>query len=194
MKEKKLQNFLFGALITVALVVIVMVILSQIKIIPTKEYHDEQFKFTVKYPAYWPIVVRPQNGMALVQFSSPKSSEDDKVIENVNISIVDLALNPKMMDINYFSKITTQQMIGTFGEGLNVLETKSARWSGLPAFRFSYVTKEKTSITGSRMKYLHVWTIKGQYAFILTYIGEAEEFDENMKRANIIIKSFKFDS
>jgi hypothetical protein len=193
MKDKKKQNFLFGCLIAISLFVILIVVMANIKVTPLKVYTDPQFKFSLKYPAYWKMVPRPEKGLALVQFFAPKSSESDEIFENVNIVLVDLSTKPKMMDLNFFTDVTTKQLLGVFGDYVNVLESKQIRMSGMPAYRILYITKTESGLTQSKIKYLHAWMIKGRAAFILTYVGDQEGFDASLKHVDRMIRTFKFE-
>jgi uncharacterized membrane protein len=190
-KERKIQNILFGWLIAAAVLIILVVILEFIKITPLETYVDPQYHFSLKYPAYWKKIDRPEQGMALVQFVAPQSSSLDKFAENVNISLVDLGRKPGMT-LQSFSHLTTKQLIGVFGDYVNILESREIRLGGLPAYRFSYMTHTDTFATKSKMKYFHVWTLRGGYALILTYVGEQKEFDKNLRHVNRMIRTFKF--
>ena len=193
MEDTKKQNFLFGCLITISLFAILIVILANIKVTPLEVYTDQQFKFSLKYPAYWEMVPRPENGAALVQFFMPKTSEDDNVAENVNIVLVDLSTNPKMTDIKFFTTVTTKQLLGVFGDYVNVLNSQQIRMSGLPAYRITYITKTEAGAIQAKIKYLHAWVIQGRFAFILTFVGDQEGFDANLNDVNRMIKTFKFE-
>lgn len=193
MDDKKKKNILFGCLISISLFVILIVILANIKVTPLKVYTDPQFKFSLKYPAYWRMVPRPEGGAALVQFFAPKSSEFDRFAENVNIVANHLGLYPKLRNLDAFSKETMRQLLGVFGEFVNVVENKQIRLDGLPAYRFSYITSDETGVSGSKIKYLHVWVMHGQHVLILTFIGERNEFDDNLKHVNRMIRTFKFE-
>lgn len=190
-KERKAQNRFFAWMIGIALFVILLIILESIKITPLETYQDPQYQFSLKYPAYWTRIDRPEEGMALVQFAAPSSSEFDKFAENVNISIVDMSAKPDM-DLKGFSNLTTRQLIGVLGDFVNILESKNIRMGGYPAYRISYITHTVTPLTETKLKYLHVWTIRGSTAFILTYVGEQKEFDENLPHVNRMIRTFRF--
>ncbi len=192
MREKKSHNIFFGAIITVAVLVIVIGAMAIIQVTPLSVYRDPQYHFSLKYPSYWTVVERPQNGAALVQFMLPPSSALDSFIENVSITTVDLSRNPEMTDLKRFTRSTTGQMTGVFGEYLNILETRDIRMGGQPAFRFVYVTHADTAATKGKMKYLHVWTLRGTQALIITYMGNQDDFDTNLPHVNRIIRTFTF--
>lgn len=193
MEEKKTKNFLFGCLIAVSLFVIFIVILANIKVTPLKTYQDKQFKFSLKYPEYWVMEERPHDGLGLVQFSAPQSSEFDKIYESVNITLVDLALKPQLQNIDNFTKTTTTQLLGVFGDYVNVVESKKIRLGGLPAYRLTYVTLTETAFAKAKFKYLHAWTVRGRHAFILTFVGEKDGFNANLRHVNRMIRTFKFE-
>lgn len=200
MDKRKLQNVLFSVLISIAVLVIVAVILDHIKITPLKVYRDKEYHFTLKYPEYWTMEERPQGGVALVVFAAPRGEEGDKFNESVNITVVDLSREPKLQNLTAFSKETTRQLLGVFGKYFNVFESQMIRmgrhfgpFGGIPAYRFGYITLNKTAATGGKLKYLHVWTLRGRTAFILTFAGDLEDFNANLRHFNRMVKTFKFE-
>lgn len=193
MDDRKKKSILFGCLITVSLFAILIVVLANIKITPLKVFKDPQYKFSLKYPTYWRMELRSGDGLALVSFFAPKSSEFDMFAENVNITVQNLGLRPRLRNLDAFTKETVKQLLGTFGEFVNVVESKQIRMGGLPAYRITYVTSANTGVTGSKIKYLHVWVIRENAAFILTFIGIRKEFDDNLRHVNRMIKTFKFE-
>lgn len=193
MKEKKKQRFFFGCLISFSLFVIFIVLVSMIETAPYTDYTSSQYHFSMKYPSSWTVIdqVPPP---VMVQFSSPKSSEMDQVFENVNIVYFDLS-RKRYKDLNSFSKTTMEQMVGAFGEFVTVQDNRPITFGGQPGYRFSYMARSEAGNLDNKpqLKYLHVWTIRGDYAYILTYAGEKKEFDENLNYVEEMIASFQFD-
>lgn len=191
---KQSQHVVLSLLIGVSFVVIGAVAFLTLRgqVTPLEIYHDPQYHFSLKYPQGWTVTSRPENGAALVSFVPPVTP-GDRFAENVNITLLDLAREPRLTDLDVFTKETTRQLLGVFGKYVNVYDARKIRMGGLPAYRLAYVTHNETRATNQKMKYLHAWTLKGRLAFILTFVGESRQFDEYVKHVDRMIKTFRFE-
>lgn len=193
MKEKKKQSFFFGCLIAFSSFVILFILM--VAMVPDEVYTDytnPRYHFSMQYPSSWTVIdqVTPP---VMVQFASPKSSEVDDITENVNIVYFDLS-RKRYKDLNSFSKTTVDQLVGTFGDQMTVQDSRSINFGGLPGYRLSYVGHPAPGDPNrGQLKYLHVWTVRGDYAYIFTYAGEKTEFNENLQYVEQMIASFQFD-
>ena len=194
MKEKKIQNRFFGCLIAVASFIILIIILQSIKVTPLKVFQDPQYHFSLKYPAYWQVVTHPQDEkLILAAFALPFSPETDKFRENISITLVDLSRLPQLMDLNRFTARTIKQAIAAFGEYADVVESRQLRMDGIPAYRFSFVTRAGLADVRSRMKHVYVWFIRGRYGYILAFMGDMDAVNANLKHFNRMVRTFKFE-
>jgi len=193
MKEKKKQNFFFGCLISFSAFVILFILL--VALVPDESYTDytnSRYGFSMQYPSSWTVIdqVTPP---VMVQFASPQSSEVDNITENVNIVYFDLS-RKRYKDLNSFSKTTVDQLVGAFGEFVTVLDNKPISFGGLPGHCLSYIGRSEAGNPDRiQLKYLHAWTVRGDYAYILTYAGEKDEFNENLPSVEAMIRSFRFE-
>lgn len=191
MKEWKYFDIFFRLLIGIVTLVILVIILSVIKVTPLEVYRDPQYSFSLKYPAYWTKIDRPEEGLALVQFIPPQISTTPKFADSLNIVAVDLGRMPQVRDIDSLSRTTMNQLMAAFGEHVTVTESRRIRLGGQPAYRFSYVTSEATAL-GVKMRYFYVWTLRGHEALIMTYVGESDDFHANLRHINRMIRTFRF--
>jgi len=191
---KQSQHLILSLAIGVSFIIIGVAIFLVLRgqATPLDVYTDPQYHFSLKYPRGWTVTSRPENGAALVSFVPPLTP-GDVFAENVNITLFDLAREPRLTDIDAFTKETTRQLLGVFGKYVNVYDARKIRMGGLPAYRLAYVTHNKAEATQEKMKYLHAWTIKGQFAFILTFAGERQQFDESLKHVDRMIRTFRFE-
>jgi hypothetical protein len=183
LNERRKQSWIYGTVLGVSLFVILLAVLASIKIINYKEYVDVEAGFKMKYPVNWTVIRRPEGG-AVVAFVSPKATEWDPYLENVNITIQPLW---EPMDLNKFSEVATKQLTGTFKELIKVQESKRASMAGRPAFRLVYVGNVKGPI-----KFMHVWVLKNNQGYIFTYSAAAQDVDKYRRFVQGMIKSFQF--
>ena len=197
----KLQSWLFGFGISLGILLIIVAILASIKVTSYATYTDPKIGIRVKFPAYWRVVDRPEGG-AIVAFLTPKSSALDTFIENVNITIKDISSTP--MTPMEFSRETVKQLTGTFAGYISVLESQPISVAHRPGYRFLYmgdVAQQNINAVEAQygkvdvsnpLKYLHVWVLKDNRAYIITYVGLKSEFDKYLKEVNVLINSFQF--
>lgn len=193
MDKKKTQNIFFGCLITIAVFVIIIVILLSVKVTPLEEYHDPDYGFSLKYPAYWAKIMRPEDGAGLVSFFPRPIAEDDKFIENISITMSEIPPGSDLTNIKNFSQNNIKVTLALFKESVNVLEQKEIRVGGLPAYRFLFITNESIALTGHKMKYLFIWVLRGNQAFTMTFFGDQPQFNDHVKDVNRMIRTFRFD-
>ena len=191
MKEWKYFDIFFRVLVVLVVLFGVVAVLSVIKVTPLEVYRDPQYHFSLKYPAYWTKIDRPEEGLALVLFTPPRTSTAPKFGDSLNIVAVDLARTPQLQELERFSSTTAKQLLAALGDRVTVTESRRIRLGGQPAYRFACVTREATPL-GVKMKYFHVWTLRGHEALIMTYVGEADDFDANLRHLNRIIRTFRF--
>ena len=81
-----------------------------------------------------------------------------------------------------------KQVTRTFKGYMEVLESKKTRVGGRLGYKFVYVGKVEG--VDDPNKFMHVWTIIGDRAYIITYAAKKSTFDKYLKRVNKIIDSF----
>jgi len=148
-------------------------------------YRDNPNGFTIKFPRRWQVVSNPEPGGA-VAFISQKENAMDRFRENVNIAIQDVP--PDVATLKSFSDQILLQMSKVFGN-VKAVRKKNVTFGGRPGYmvQFSVDKPDKIQI-------LNVWTIKGDKAYILTYMALTDKYKKYLPLAGHMIKTFKFKS
>ncbi len=178
-------SFIFSTLIVIGLILVTVGILARIKVTPYNTYKNKEYGFSIKFPAYWKVDLHPKGG-AIVLFIAPRKDAVDPLQANINIAIKDM---PEAMTIEYISKIIVNQVTGTFGESIEVMESHPDTLSGKPAYRLTfhgYDPKQKNSIL-----YTTTWTMAGARIFTLTFTGAYNDYPLYKKKVNTMFQSFK---
>ncbi|MFP4473017.1 MAG: hypothetical protein ACLFPX_03990 [Candidatus Omnitrophota bacterium] len=188
MAKHKAQNIAIGCGAALGILMIVIFILDAIKITPYETYRDEQYGFQLKHPAYWSVYHDEKIPRFIVGFVTPKSSKFDLFQENLTITYEKI-VKPGLT-FRGFSKMAVDQMTGTFGKYMQVLEDKHMTLDGHPAHKFVHVGQ----VPGykNQLKYVHIWVGRGKTVFVITFIGQTDEFEKNYKHAQKMIRSFEF--
>lgn len=178
-------SFIFGFMIFLGLFFVALGILATIKITPYATYTNKRYGFSVKFPAYWKPVHNPMEG-AIVVFISPKTDSLDLLQENLNVSIKDMA---QEMTIDYLSKMIVDQVVGTFGEQLDVSQSIPISLAGKRGYRFTFSGYDPK--IPNPIEYVVVWTMVGKRIYILTFTGLKSDYHLFEKKVNTIFRSFK---
>lgn len=179
---KKKQSRLLGFLIGFGVFLIVIAIMAVIKVTPYAVYKNQLAGIRIKYPAYWKLIDHPPGG-AIVAFATPPQTSMDTFSENANISLQDLSLKP--MNLSQFTQTAIRQMTGTFKQSIQVVDSSPDQLAGRPAYRFSYIMRDKTT----PVKFLHVWVIVGTKAYTFTYVAAEKDFDVFLGEVDTMLKS-----
>lgn len=185
-KRAKWQSRLFGIGIGIGVLMIIVWILSIIKITDYFVYQNKVYGIQMNFPQYWSVQELPEKD-ALVIFMTPKSSEYDDFLENVSVTKNDLM--GKTVSLATFTNTAITQLTGTFEGYIKVLENTRFELAGHPGHRFSYVGRGKD--VENPLRYLHVWTIVGDRAYIITYAAREDQYDLYLNEVKTMIKSFK---
>ena len=189
MRKSKKQSFQFGCLTAIGLFLILIGILALIPAIDYEIYENQKFGFQMKYPDYWDMLNNEGEEGAIVVFWGPVETVMDKFQTNANVTYVRLSgENPS---IEQFSKKAMRQITGTFEGYVQVLNSSRMKVAGLPAWRFIYMGQDGNKVKNP-MKYMHVWVIKDNTAYILTFASEKKYFRKNYGIFKAMIKSFEF--
>lgn len=183
--RRRRLSLLWGTLITVGVVMIIIGVLAMIKVVHYNVYQIPQYGVQIKYPTYFRVVPIDAPG-GVIAFASPPRDTYDNFIENVNVTYYDLAKDP--MSFARLSETIIRQVTGTFQGYIKVTESKRFVLHGRPAYRFGYAGQGKD--LPDPLQYLHVWTVIGDKAFIITYVAKEREYKTYMDEVNAMIKSF----
>jgi len=149
-----------------------------------KTYEDKQKRFSLKYPADWSIEEGKQGTAAI--FLSQQENDLDYFRENVNIVVQFLDQN-KPKQLNKYSKDAIDQMKMVFGEGMIIVDSGQVFFAGQTGYKAVFVLESPQM----KMKYMSVWTIKGEYAYQFTYTTLLSQYDLYYPKVKKMIKSFR---
>jgi len=191
-RRQRLSIFL-GLVILVGIILIVGALMQHYEMGEFVDYVDKGYGISIKYPADWRVVKRPENVPgAVVVFIAPQQTAMDTFHENVNITFQDLGL--KTTNLEHFSKTAMKQLTGTFEGHVRVLESRMTSLARRPAYRFSYVGQGagEAVAEGQYLQFLHVWGIRSNQAFIITFVAKKSEFKKYRRIVSTMLKSFKY--
>ena len=115
---------------------------------------------------------------------APRESVEDVFQENVNVIIQDLSASP--MTLEDYTKLSENQIKTLLPEG-KVFNIEDFTLSGLPAKAMIYSSKQAQL----SLKYLGVWAIQNNKAYLVTYTAQQDKFETFLPQAKAIISSIK---
>ena len=176
---------LYGKLIAGTLLLVLLSVLVLVKVTPFEYYENEALGFRMKYPAYWRVQEYPQGVQAIV-FVSPPVNDTDRFFENVNVTMVEVP--DKIRTIRAFSRKAIRQVTGTFEGMIEIVQSRSFPVAGRSGHLFIFVGEKATE----PVQYMHVWVLRGQWAYVITYTALEKDFENYHKDVLDMIKSFQF--
>ena len=185
MLRRQTQPFVLGIFIGISLVLIFYVLGSFAQKHSLKKYKSFKDKFSISYPFDWGM--RENVEGASVVFFSPMENEFDIFQENVNIVVQEVP--EKLTDLDKYTETAIRQMKAVFKDKLIVLESAPAHLSGFPAHKFLYLGKGPET----ELKIMHIWTIRGKYAYQFTYSAISSKFDQYVNKVEKMLRSFKIE-
>jgi serine/threonine-protein kinase len=138
--------------------------------------------YQIKYPETWII---DSSGTSSTDFiiSSPLSSPDDRFKENLNLIIQDLkGLN---FDLDNFTALSEQQ-IQNYMEESEVIENERLKKDGQECQHLIYTAKN----AGRILRFEQYYWIINEKAYVLSFTGELEGFEEYKTLSKQIFESF----
>lgn len=148
-----------------------------------KTYRNAEYKFIVKYPSEWKMMEHYQG--TAVTFVKPKQTALDVFQPNVNITIQEVPA--KIATLKSFSETITKQMTVVFKKSIVIKEDKDVIFGGRPGHRL-VVDAPKPS----NLRMMFVWTIKGPFAYLFTFMGQGKQYQDLMPTIDQMTKSFAF--
>jgi hypothetical protein len=153
---------------------------------PTPEfltYTDSSGKFSMQYASGW---VQDTTYQALVvMFKSPKESENDAYLENVNLGKQESS-DPKYTVDNYneYAKYSLQ---GTL-ENFKIVKEDKIKIDGVDAVNLLFTSTS----SGKPARTLQRYVIKDGFVYVMAYTGYEESFAKFEEKGLKSLDSFKF--
>jgi hypothetical protein len=145
----------------------------------TERYENTEFGFRLDYPQGWTVNDQPGVAALLVN----QASAQDGFAESVNVVTEEL---PGEIPLDDYTEATVQNLEEGFGQ-IDVIEEGSTTIGGLPAHSIEYRAEQQ----GETLSFFQTWLIDETTAFVLTYTGANEGFEELRPEADTIIESFR---
>jgi hypothetical protein len=183
MKKRDLLIFSYGFVAGIGLIIASLSVWHMYSETRFVKYEHPTGFFRMTYPPNWTLI--ENEGGAAAIFYSPLENELDIFKENVNIVIQDLSKNP--MPLKQYTKTAINQMKVVFKEGMNIVESTPTYLSGMEAHKFVF---EGSGPDGD-LRFMSIWTVKGETAFQFTYTALKTEWDEYKTKADKMAKSFR---
>ena len=146
-------------------------------------YHDNEYKFSVKYLKSWEKIEHSQ-GTAVI-FRRPKETALDIFEPNVNITVQEVPA--KIATLSSFSETITKQMTVVFKKNIHILEDKNFTFAHRGGHRLILEAPKPDNL-----KLMFVWTIKGPFAYIFTFIAKTDQYKALSPNIDQMIESFEF--
>ena len=146
-------------------------------------YHDNQYKFSIKYPKTWRVIIHPRANVAVI-FLRPKDTALDTVRENFNVVIQPLPND--IFTLAAFSATIKKQMTGVFKKSINIVEDKPLRWGWREGRQIALEAPKP-----DHLKMVNAWVLRGNQAFILTFLGDMNKYAQDAPVVNEMIRSLQ---
>ena len=140
------------------------------------EYTNSEENIKMKYPSVWSK--KEKYAGTTVSFISLKG--------NVNVAIDDLSAEP--MTLSEYTEYSLAQL-EYFIPDMKVIESsETATLGGNRAYKLVYVGTIEESV----FKWMQIWTIKDDKAYVLSYTASLQDYPSSLDKVNEMVNSFKF--
>jgi nitrogen fixation-related uncharacterized protein len=136
-----------------------------------RQYQDDKYKFSIKFPSHWRVLVHPQANVAVV-FVRPRDTALDTMSENFNVTVQSAPRG--YLTISAFSAAVKRQMTGTFGKSLKVVEDKPIQWGWREGHEMVFEAAHP-----DHLKMVNAWVLRGDQVYILTFLGDMNKYDKD---------------
>lgn len=146
-------------------------------------YNNSEHGIRIKYPSDWGFGEQVKNDVVL--FLSPVESSSDIFRENLNILIETLSTDAQPKTLDEYTKLSIEE-IKKYINDVNIIDSGSTTLDGNPAYKVVYTGK----YLNYELKWMQVWTIKNNKAYILTYAAAVEGYTKYLDKINQMIGYF----
>ena len=148
-----------------------------------KVYQDYKYKFSIKYPRTWRVVVHPKPMVAVV-FLRPKDTALDALQENFNVTVQPLPDN--IPSLSAFSAAIKRQMTGVFGNSIKIVEDKPINYGWREGHQMALEAPNP-----DHLKMVNAWVLRSNEAYILTFLGSINKYAQDGFLVNEMIRSLQ---
>ena len=128
--RKKRLSRLWGWLIGISIFGIIIGVMAVIPYIEYGTFEQKDLGIKMDYPLHWQRIDNPDVGCP-VAFAAPKESILDTGIPSVNVTYQNLS--GRMLDFDYMTRRSVNQLAKPFAKYLKVLESRPLRLANRPS-------------------------------------------------------------
>jgi len=140
-------------------------------------YENDDYGVKISYPSDWE---QKETEDLIVAFLSQKADASDTIQENLGLTMNDLA--GQYLTLQDYNKLAIEQLKQTFPD-IKIIESGSTVLSNLPAY--------KVVFTASDLKFMQVWTIKNELAYVWSFVSTESEFPDYLGTVQKMLDSFE---
>ncbi|MFH1538463.1 MAG: PsbP-related protein [bacterium] len=145
-------------------------------------YDSSAYGIRIKYPSNWTKTEQVMGSVAA--FLSPQETASDIFQENLNVIVQDLSTQP--MTLEEFTELSVGQ-VKQFITDAKILDSNATTLDGNSAHEVVYTGKQGQY----NLKFMQVWAIKDNTAYILTYTAEIKKYNNYLNLAQEMMNSFE---
>jgi len=186
MSRRERQAVLFTVLIVVGFALVVIGLLAILGPTQFRTFESKKDALRIDYPKLW--TVRTDIKDVVVAFVSPQESEIDVFRENVTVIVQDLSSNPQ--SLKKYAQIAEIQIRAVFRDKIAVEFSGPTLVAGMTGHRFVYKGVDP-AYGDLNIKLEHVFCMKGNKAYQLTYSSIVPKFDRYHRIFQKMVRSFK---
>jgi hypothetical protein len=146
-------------------------------------YQDSQYKFSIKYPKTWRVIIHPQANVAVV-FLRPKDTAMDTVQENFNVTIQPMPND--ILTLPAFSATIKKQMTGVFGKSIRIVEDKPLQWGWREGHEMAIEAPKP-----DHLRMVNAWVLSQNQSYIMTFLGDMNKYAKDGPFVNEMIRSLQ---
>ncbi|MBI2664759.1 hypothetical protein HYX10_05475 [Candidatus Woesearchaeota archaeon] len=140
-------------------------------------YENDDYGIKIGYPPEWE---QRETEEVITAFVSQKTGESDTLQENLGLTMNDLA--GEGLALPGYNEIAIAQLKQVFPD-IKIIESGSTVLSGMPA--------HKVVFTSSNLKFMQVWTIKNELAYVWTFASTENAFSDYLGTVQKMLDSFE---
>lgn len=146
-------------------------------------YQDAQYKFSIKYPKTWKVIIHPKDTVAVV-FLRPKDTALDTLQENFNVVVQPM---PDMdSSLPAFTATIKKQMTAVFKNNIKIVEDKPLQWGWHEGHQIAI-----DALKPEHLKMVNAWVLRGGQAYIMTFLGDIDRYAQDGIVVNEMIRSLQ---
>lgn len=146
-------------------------------------YENADYNVSIKYPEGWFL---KENLMATIvaAFFSPLEDENDKFLDNFNLTVQDLSAKPMNMD--EYTKLSIKQL-KLYITDFKIKTRKKTKLADCEAEDMVFTGRQGQV----KLKFKAIWMIKDNIAYVITFGAEEKKYEEYLKIIDEAIESFE---